>query len=155
MDDLDIRLYHTNTNKKAQVVERVQRTIREKLERYFTHTRSHRWIDVIDDLVANYNKTIHRTIKMRPIDVQYKDTPKILNNLYPKRIDKNIKFNLGDQVRVVKPRKPFQKRSRSMWRPETYTVTQVQDTNPETYKVDLDGVLQPPSFYSAELQRVT
>ena len=155
MDDLGIKLYHTNTNKKAQIVERVQRTIREKLERYFTHTNSHRWIDIIEDLVTNYNKTVHRTIKMRPIDVSYKDTPKILKILYPKRIDKSINFNIGDKVRAVKPRKLFQKRSRSMWRPETFIVVKVKKTNPKTYKIEHDGVVEAPSFYSAELQQVS
>lgn len=154
MHDLGIKLYHTNTNKKAQIVERVQRTIREKLERYFTHTKSHRWIDVIEDVVMNYNKTMHSVIKMRPIDVSYKDTPKILKNLYPKRADKSVKLQVGDEVRAAKPRKIFQKRSRAMWRPETFTVVKVKNSNPKTYKIEHDGDVEPQSFYSAELQQV-
>lgn len=155
MSDLNIKFYYTNTNKKAQTVERVQRTIREKLERYFTHTRDHKWIDIIEKLVTSYNKTVHRTIKMRPIDVSYKDTPKILKLLYPPRIDKSVNFDIGDQVRVVKPRKVFQKRSRSMWQPDTYNIVAIKDTNPKTYKVDHGGKLQTPSYYAAELQKIT
>lgn len=155
LKDLGIKLYHTNTNKKAQIVERVQRTIREKIERYFTHTKKHRWIDVIDEVVVSYNNTIHSTIKMRPIDVTYKDTPKILKRLYPKRVDKGVQFQVGDEVRAAKPRKLFQKRSRAMWRPETFTIVKAKNTNPITYKIQHAGVMEPQTFYSAELQRVS
>lgn len=154
MDAFGIRLYHTHTDKKASIVERVQRTIREKLERYFTLTGRNRWIDIIDEIVENYNNTIHGTIKMKPAEVRAKHTPQILKLLYPKRADKSIKFSVGDEVRAVKARKNFQKRSRSMWQPETFTVLEVKDTNPKTYKLGYNNVVKAKSYYSAELQKV-
>ena len=155
MDAFGIKLYHTNTDKKAALVERVQRTIRVKLERYFTKTGKNRWVDVIEDLVTNYNHSVHRSIKMKPADVTAKDTPVILARLYPTRVTESAKFQIGTEVRAVKPRKTFQKRSRSMWQPKTFTVVSVKDTQPVTYKIEHEGVVQPQSYYSAELQAVS
>lgn len=154
MDAFGIKLYHTNTDKKAAIAERVQRTIREMLERHFTKTKKHRWVDVIDALVDNYNNTIHRTTNLKPAEVSAKHTPQILKALYPSRNDKSIKFRIGDEVRVARPRKTFEKRSEKIWLPDTYTVTRILNTNPKTYKLELDGITKRKSYYSAELQQV-
>jgi len=117
-------------------------------------TRKYRWIDIIDDLVESYNNTVHTTIKMRPADVTAKHTPEIIKRLYPKRKTKSPKFAVGDEVRAVKPRKTFDKRSRSMWLPETFNVVEIKNTNPVTYKVEHDGHVKVKTYYSAELQKV-
>ena len=57
--------------------------------------------DVLDDIVNKYNSTIHRTIKMKPIEVTndyYAKDPSI--ELYP--IKKDLKFKFGDNVRISK-----------------------------------------------------
>ena len=37
--------------------------------KYFSQQQHHQWIDVLDDLVHNYNNTKHSTILVRPADV--------------------------------------------------------------------------------------
>ena len=54
------------------------------------------YFDVLDDIVNKYNNTIHRTIKMKPIEVvddcyaEYNETPN----------KKDPKFKVGDNVRI-------------------------------------------------------
>ena len=53
-------------------------------------------INRLDDIVNENNNTYHKTIKMKPVDVQdntYIDSIKEVN-------DKDPKFKIGDYVRV-------------------------------------------------------
>ena len=64
------KLYHTYSDKKASQVERVQRTIRQRLGRVYTLNSNNKWIDIIDDVINSYNNSFHRSIKMKPVDVK-------------------------------------------------------------------------------------
>ena len=64
------KLYHTYSDKKTSQVERVQRTIRQKLGRVFTLNSNNKWIDIIDDVINSYNNSFHRSIKMKPVNVK-------------------------------------------------------------------------------------
>ena len=63
-------------------------------------------IDKLDDIVNQYNKTYHRTIKMKPVNVE--------DNTYiafgKDSNDKYLKFKIGDHVRISKRKKNFAKR---------------------------------------------
>ena len=43
------------------VVERVHRTIRHRLNKYFTYKNTYRYIDVLQQFVKAYNDTVHST----------------------------------------------------------------------------------------------
>ena len=61
--------------------------------------------DVLDDIVNKYNNTIHRTIKMKLIDIKdntYFDSKKEVN-------DKDTKFKVGDHVRISNYKNIFAK----------------------------------------------
>ena len=64
-----IQFYTANNEPKASVVERVNRTLKSKLYRYFTAVNSLRYIDVLQDLVDSYNNTYHRSIGRAPATV--------------------------------------------------------------------------------------
>ena len=56
------------------------------------------YIDKLDDIVNEYSKTYHRTIKMKPTDVKgntYINIDKEVN-------DKDPKFQVGHHVRISK-----------------------------------------------------
>lgn len=63
-----INHYSTYTKMKASIVERLNRTILNKLFRHFNLIGSHEWVSHVQRIIHNYNSTVHRTIKMRPID---------------------------------------------------------------------------------------
>ena len=65
----DIQFYTANNEPKASVVERVNRTLKSKLYRYFTAVNSLSYIDVLQDLVDSYNNTYHRSIGRAPATV--------------------------------------------------------------------------------------
>ena len=54
--------------------------------------------DVLDDIVNKYNNTVHRTIKMKPIDAT--DDSYIEYNQDSNK--KDPKFKVGDHVRISK-----------------------------------------------------
>ena len=61
--DNNINLYHVESDKKASIVERVLRTLKEKIWRVFTDRRQYIYHDIINDIIHNYNNCYHRSIK--------------------------------------------------------------------------------------------
>ena len=155
LEAFGIKLYHTFSDTKASIVERVQRTIRGKLERIFTKNSNHRWRDVVQQVVKNYNNSYHRSIEMKPALVKYKHTPKILQALYPKRKVNRAIFKPGDTVRILMERRRFQKGYEQSWSRELFIVDKRERTKPITYIIkDNQGEKIIGTFYSAELQKV-
>lgn len=60
-----INHYNTYTHIKANA-ERVMRSLKEKLLKYFT---SYEWIDILPEIVKTYNTSRYRTTRMLPIDI--------------------------------------------------------------------------------------
>ena len=52
---LDIKWFETFNETKAQIVERFNRTLKDRMYKYFTANKTKRWIDILPDLVYNYN----------------------------------------------------------------------------------------------------
>lgn len=66
-DDHEI-LYFTTRGPgfKCAMVERLIRTLKNILFRYFTRQGNHRYIGILDELAESYNNSYHRMIKMTP-----------------------------------------------------------------------------------------
>ena len=139
------KLYHTYTDKKAAIVERVQR-------RLFTKRGNFKWIDKIDDIVTAYNNTHHSSIKMKPADVDEEHIANIFFNSLP-NLKKTIKFSNGDRVRILIKKNQFAKEFEKSWSEEIFKIKRIQNTNPITYLIeDLDGEDIIGGFYTEELQ---
>ena len=146
------KLYHTYTDKKAAIVERVQRTLRGRLGRLFTKRGNFKWIDKIDDIVTAYNNTHHSSIKMKPADVDEEHIANIFFNSLP-NLKKTIKFSNGDRVRILIKKNQFAKEFERSWSEEIFKIKRIQNTNPITYLIeDLDGEDIIGGFYTEELQ---
>ena len=78
----NIHFYTANNEPKASVVERVNRTLKSKLYRYFTAVNSLRYIDVLQDLVDSYNNTYHRSIGRAPATVSLLNVGQVRRKLY-------------------------------------------------------------------------
>src|SRR5215510_9206841 len=59
-----------NPDVKCTIVERVQRTLREKIYKYFTANNTYRFIDVLSQVVSSYNNAVHSSIGMAPSQVK-------------------------------------------------------------------------------------
>ena len=54
---------------KSVVAERFIRTLKNKIFKHITAISKNVYFDVLDDIVDKYNNTVHKTIKMKPVDV--------------------------------------------------------------------------------------
>ena len=108
------------------------------------------YFDVLDDIVNKYNNTVHRTIKMKPIDVT-DDSYAEYNEDFNK---KDPKFKVSDHVRISKYRNIFAKGYTPNWSEELFLVSEIENTVPWTYVVsDLNGEDINGSFYEKEFQK--
>ena len=65
----DIEIYSTYSEGKSVVPEGFIRTLKSKIFKHMTAISKNIYFDALDDIVNKYNNTVHRTIKMKPIDV--------------------------------------------------------------------------------------
>ena len=91
-------MYSTFNEGKSVVAERFIRTLENKIFKHMTAISKNVYFDVLDGIVNKYKNTIHRTIKMKPIDVT-DDSFVEYNEESNKR---NPKFKVGDHVRISK-----------------------------------------------------
>ena len=110
LKDNNIHHFSTGGDAKAAVVERFNRTLKERLYRYFTAANTLTFTDVLQDLVKGYNASEHSSIQMAPKDVTLKNEKQVWNTLYgkpPKRRKPTLKK--GDMVRLNKIHRTFEK----------------------------------------------
>ena len=62
-------MYSTCNEGKSVVAERFIRTLKNKIFKHMKPISKKKCFYVSDDIVDKYNNTVHRTIKMKPIDV--------------------------------------------------------------------------------------
>jgi len=145
-------LYSTE-NEKSCVVDRWNRTMKEKMFKYFSANSTRKYLDVLDEMVTNYNKTWHSSITMTPSEASLKkNEATVYRNLYPDK--EQPKFKIGDRVRITKKNKMFEKAYTPKWTEEVFTVSKIQYTDPPTYKIiDYNNEEIAGTFYEQELQK--
>lgn len=144
---------------KAAICERFIRTIKGIIYKYFTHTSSTRYNDVLDSLVFLYNNRLHSTIGTTPASVTennilevWKHTQKKYENA---RNKPNPKFHVGDFVRVSNPKSTFEKGYNPKWSDEKFSIVKVLLRRPIVYTIkDNLGVVISGNFYESELQKI-
>ena len=92
----NIEMYSTFNEGKSVVAERFIRTLKNKISKHMAAVSKNVYFDVLDDIVKKYNNTVHRTIKMKPIDVTFNAYAEY-NEDYN---EKGPKFKVGDHVRI-------------------------------------------------------
>ena len=154
-----IKMYHTENEEKSSVVERWNRTIKNRMWKMFTGNNNTVYWDKIDKLVDDYNNTKHSSVQMTPNEASKKENEeKVFVNLYIDLIywkPKKPKFAIGDKVRISKyKRRIFDKGYTPNWTEEVFVVDKVLPTKPVTYEIiDSMGEEIEGSFYEKELQK--
>lgn len=146
-----------NETVKASNVERFQRTLKAKMWRFFTYNRTYRYIDDLDKLVSSYNRTNHRSLNTYPANVGYHNEEIIRERLYgyPQIKKMKHKYNVGDHVRVVKTRTPFQKSYEGLWSEEVFVIDKQVIRQLPVYRLkDLNGKTIMGTWYEYELQKI-
>ena len=97
-------MYSTYNEGKPVVAERFIRTLKNKIFKHMTAISKNIYFDVLGDIVDKYNNTVHRAIKIKPIEVtndyydEYNEDP---SN------KKDPKFKVGENVRIFKHKNIF------------------------------------------------
>ncbi|XP_043469606.1 uncharacterized protein LOC122503211 [Leptopilina heterotoma] len=153
----NINLYSTHSNLKASICERFNRTLKNKMWMQFSLRGNYKWIDILSDLVNAYNNSKHRTIKMKPMEVNAENENNLLFNVFRKvAVSRQYnKFKVGDRVRISKVKHVFEKGYTPNWTTEIFTISDVKNTNPITYILsDYQENLISGCFYDQELSKV-
>ena len=147
----DIEMYSTHNEEKSVIVERLIRTLRNRICKCMTSISKKVYIDKLDDIVNKYNNTYHSTIETKPADVKsntYFDSSKEING-------KNSKVKIGDIVRISKYKNILVKGCTPNCSADILMIKKLKNTVPWTYlKSNLNGDEIVATFYLNELQKV-
>ena len=159
----NIILYHTEGKNKAAIAERFVKTIKGKMWKYMTENDTKKIIDVLDDLVDEYNNTEHSTIKMTPTEAsKWENQEKVFNTAF--KIDKTkrdiekemskIDLKVNDRVRITRKKKEGAKGYEANWSDEIFKIREIKKTKPLTFLLSdaKDHHIIGP-FYKQEIQK--
>ena len=146
----DIEVYSPFNEGKSVVAERFIKTLKNKIYKYMTTIGKNLYFNVLDDIVKNYNNTIHNSIKMKPKNVKNNNLTEYIEEFNKK----DPKFKIGDHVIISKYKNIFSKGYLPNWSEEIFVINKVKNTVPWTYLInDLKGEEIKGSFYEKELQK--
>ena len=154
----------TYNETKANYAERVIRTLKVLMYRYFTHKQTYEYTSVLQNLVQNYNSRPHSSINNRhPVDINASNEATVWKEQYIDSINlktikrtKKYKFDIGNLVRLPHLKRPFQRDYQEKWSEEVFVIkTRRFRSGIPIYKVeDFSNDSVQGTFYEHELQRV-
>ena len=102
------------------------------------------YVDVLNDIVNKYNNTVHKTIKMKTINV----TDDSFVEYNKESNQKDPKFKVGNLVRISKYENIFAKGYTPNWSEEVFAINKIENTVRWTYVINnLNGEEITGSFY--------
>jgi len=147
-----------NPDVKCAVVERAQRTIRERLYKYLTYKNTFRYIDVLPKFVRTYNDTVPPTTGMAPWRVTDSDVLAIWKRMNRRRRIRvaKVKFSVGQHLRISKEKMKFAKGGEQTFSTEIFRITKVIERRPRpVYELeDLNKTPIEGQFYAEEMTPV-
>lgn len=155
----NVEHFSTDQELKAQLVERFNRTLREKIQKFMVSQNTLRYIDVLPDLLLSYNSKIHGSLKeFAPNEVNKSNEKKVHDLQYGDYLAekrRNHKFEINDAVRIASYRKLFMKSYHKTFTDEIFYIADKLFTNPPTYRLrDSADEILIGSFYESQLQKV-
>jgi Integrase core domain len=151
-----IKHYYTYNETKAQVVERVIRTIRNLIYRSMALRGTLNYVDTLQEIVDIYNNRYHHKIKMPPNEVSEKNEKQLLDTVYKyKSAAGEPKYKEGDTVRVSNKKFVFNKGYYFQWSTELFKIEKIYRKHPVMYVLsNLDGnETIKGAFYEPEIQK--
>lgn len=145
-----------NRDIKCAIVERFNRTLKSKIWKHFSQSRQFRYIDVLSKITSSYNNTYHRSIKMKPLQVNHSNVAQVRETLYGKIVPNlNFKFKINDKVRVSKIKGTFEKGYLPNWSEEIFFIKRRIPLSVPVYELkDYNNEKIEGLWYENELQHV-
>ena len=153
-----------NKEIKCSVVERFNKTLKNRIQKYFSLTGKSHWLGELENILQSYNKSFHRSIKMAPNNVSLDNSKIVFKNLYKfpnkrefLRNNKASKLSLADNVRKKYESKTHDRGYYPNWTDETFKVQKILPSNVKPYYrvEDSRGNISTKRYYPEELQKVT
>ena len=140
------------------MVERVNRTLKSRIQKYFYKNKTKNWIDIIHHVGNNYNNTPHSAIGVAPNQVSESNRKEIYKRLYPDFGLRTVcKLKEGDRVRKIINKDIHEKGYTRNWSEEIYIIGKVKQSNGVCYYYlkDLANSILPGIFYYYQLNLVS
>ena len=148
----------TKTKWKASMVERVNRTIKSRIQKYFYKNKTKNWIDIIDKVVDNYNNTPHSVIGFAPNQVSESNRKQVYKRLFPDLGLRTVcKLKRGDRVRKIINKDIHEKGYTKNWSEQIFIIEKVKQSNGVCYYYlkDLANTSLSGIFYYYQLNFVS
>jgi hypothetical protein len=113
---------------KCSIIERVHRTIRDKLYKYFTYKNTYRYVEVLEKFVTAYNNSVHTSTGLAPSKVTNSDILAIwkrMNKIRQRIRTVTLKFRVGQHVRISRQKMKFAKGSEQNYTTEIFRIIKV------------------------------
>jgi hypothetical protein len=162
----DNDIYHNTTLSYSPnttgAVERFNRTEKQMIFKYFTLKNTMKWIDVLDDIVENYNNTERRDLGMSPNEVNENNYHEVLENIEEEKYNPSItndkKFEVEDNVRIKLKLDKFTKKTGIRFSDKIYKIIRRYNGREglvkDMYKITINDKPLKKKFYYEELQKV-
>ena len=129
--------YSRFTDKGPSIVERIIRTIRKLLKRHVFEKGNADWLSELSSVTKQYDKTIHHSIKMNPIQVFKKSNKKeVYNYLRDDRQKQKPKYKSGQLVRTADIKRVFSKGHSTIYSSKLYALTEVIYNTIPSYRIN-------------------
>lgn len=160
MEKFNVHHFTTKDDQvKCAIVERFNRTLRERIYRYMYWKQSDRYLDALPDIVNSYNNSFHRSIKMSPAEVTTDNEPTVLKNLQQQQHQSAFvkdKLKGEEYVRIARKKGTFEKGATRNFSEEIFKIERRKKT-PQKFIYHLVDLADEPItglFYPEELVAV-
>lgn len=153
-NDNNINVHYSDpeeVNKNA-IIERFNRTIALKLQKWRLQTGKRDWYNVLPALIENYNKTKHSTTKRKPIELFNNEQTSLQHPI----IDIPPSLNVNDKVRTKRYTKQFVHGDAPVFSKEIYTIIEIAGKKYKLQKTLKNGTIQTLKklYKEYELQKI-
>lgn len=159
-----IQHFASESDQKAAVVERFNRTLKTRIWTYLSAKSTKRWADVLPAIVKSYNGSYHRTIGMAPNTVTASDQDRIWTRMYGDGDTYLKRKHIADgaTVRISRVKGVFDKGYMPNWSREQFTVSstvpdgdkRARNSRPVVTLKDEGGEELRGRWYPEEIQQV-
>ena len=148
----------TDFDVKSGLVERVIRTLKDRLWKYFSAQNTYKYLDILENLVKSYNNGVHSATGYKPSqNLTSEDKIRIRQKLYKRRKPfQGYHYNIDDHCRIKVERTKFKKGYLQNFSKEIFTIfnRKIRGNIAVYFLKDLNNVKLKGFFYTEELQKV-
>ena len=154
-----VKHFASNSDQKAALVERFNRTLKQRMEGYTSYNNTRRYLEILPRLLAAYNSSTHRSLGMSPAQVSKENASALWRRQYGSEVARATTPGLSARtpVRLSKVKALFEKGTTPNSTEEMFRIVR-QRPGPggrRVYKLeDWRGESIEGQFYEQEVQQI-